>query len=200
MAYRIYTTDSFVIKNNPSKDADVSVLLFTEQFGLLYATAKSARHIWSKLKPSLQTTSFSSISMVKGREIWRITNAKKHIALYDRRLSVELRVLFVRLLEHVARFCPKEVSESQVFMDLKSIASFIFLEHATLQTSEKIYACEQWFLIRLLYNLGYIQNTEYIHNTLTEVMSHNILRYLTEDEVSKKVQKIIDHAIQQSHL
>lgn len=200
MAYRIYTTDSFVIKNNPSKDADVSLLLFTEQFGLLYAAAKSARQIWSKLKPSLQTTSFSSISMVKGREIWRITNAKKHIALYDKRLTVELRILFVRLLEHVARFCPKEVSESEVFSDLKSIASFIFLEHLTLQQPEKIYACEQWFLIRLLYNLGYIQSTEYIHDTLTEPVSHHILQYLTEDEVSKKVQKIIDHAIQQSHL
>lgn len=203
MAYRIYTTDSFVIKNSPSKDADVSLLLFTEQFGLLYAAAKSARAGMSKLKASLQTTNFSSISMVKGREVWRVTNAKKHIALYDKRIPPELRICFVKLLEHIARFCPKEVPESEIFSDLKSIAAFVFLEFASLQSPEHpghISACEQWFLLRLLYNLGYIQSTPTIHQILIQTISHDQLAYLVDESVSQEVKKIIEHAIAQSHL
>lgn len=200
MAYRIYTTDSFVIKNSPSKDADVSLLLFTEQFGLLYAAAKSARAGMSKLKASLQTTNFSSISMVKGREVWRITNAKKHIALYDKRIPPELRICFVHLLEYIARFCPKEVPESEIFSDLKSMAAFIFLEFALLQSPEYIFACEQWFLLRLLYNLGYIQSTDTVYQILMQTISHEQLSHLVDESVSQEVKKVIEHAIAQSHL
>jgi recombinational DNA repair protein (RecF pathway) len=200
VAYRIYTTDSFVIKNNPSKDADVSLLLFTEQFGLLYAAAKSARAGMSKLKSSLQTTNFSSISMVKGREVWRVTNAKKHIALYDKRIPPELRVCFVHLLEYIARFCPKEVPESEIFSDLKSIAVFIFLEFALLQSPEHICACEQWFLLRLLYNLGYIQSTDMVYQILMQAISYEQISCLMDESVSQEVKKIIEHAIAQSHL
>jgi recombinational DNA repair protein (RecF pathway) len=200
VAYRIYTTDSFVIKNSPSKDMDASLLLFTEQFGLLYAAAKSARAGMSKLKASLQTTNFSSISMVKGREVWRVTNAKKYIALYDKRISPELRSLFVRLLGHVARFCPKEALEAEIFADLKSIAAFIFLEHTTLQLPEHIEACEQWLLLRLLYNLGYIQETQQIKNMLRDNIGHESLTYLATEPISLEVKKMIEYAILQSHL
>lgn len=200
MAYQIYTTDSFIVKNNPAKDADTSLLLFTEKFGLIYAYAKSARAIKSKLRPSLQTTSFSSISMVKGKELWRVTNAKKHIALYDKRLSMELRTALVRILGYIERFCPKEVVESQVFLDVKAISSFIFINHLDLHKKEMISGMEQWFLLRLLYQLGYIEPVPQIYDYLKKDISLEIIAGIGDFIISKEINKIIEHAIIQSHL
>ena len=96
MSYTIYSTDGFIIEQKPSKDADISLLVFTEQFGLIFAVATGARYLKSKLRYSLQSLSFSNISLVKGREVWRVTSAKKLISLYDRRLPIEYRALFAR--------------------------------------------------------------------------------------------------------
>lgn len=158
MSYTIFTTDSFIIKARQSKDADLSLLIFTKDFGLISATAKSARLAKSKLRHALQTLSFSSVSLVRGREIWRVTSAKKYASLYDKRLPIQYRTLFSRILKFVERFCPKEVVEYHIYEDLKKISAFIFKREADkVPVSEKdIEILELIMMVKVLNKLGYI--------------------------------------------
>ncbi len=206
MSYRIYTSDAFIITAKHSKDADLSILAFTEKFGLLHATAKSARHMKSKLRYSLQSMTFGSISMVKGREIWRLTSAKKMISLYDKRIPAEARVLLSRILTHVERFCPREQPEPIIFDTLKSISGFVFKDFAVLESiislPKKCQRLEKVFLLRLLHELGYIDENDHTKIFIKEKIHPafiNILELMTDGE-EKAIDAAIDRAIVQSHL
>jgi DNA repair protein RecO len=201
MSYRIYTSDAFIITAKQSKDADLSIFVFTELFGLLHATAKSARQMKSKLRYSLQSMTFGSLSMVKGREIWRVTSAKKMISLYDKRIPAEARVLLARILAHVERFSPREQPEPVIFETLKAISGFIF-KNLDGNSAINCARLEKIFLLRLLYELGYIEKNPRTENFIQEKINPsfmNILELMTDEE-EKEVDKAIDRAMIQSHL
>jgi hypothetical protein len=205
MTYKIYTTDAFVVKTRQSKDADLSVLIFTEELGLLNAIAKSARAQKTKLGFALQTMSFSRISLVKGKEVWRVTSVKKHISLYDNRLHIELRTLFARMLLFIERFCPREQVEDEVFSLLKQIAGFVFKEVSNDPfVLTYIPSIEHYFTLNVLYYLGYVKNEEseqetigaYIDKKITQEMALKLL----EPDLLHKIQKVIDKGMTESHL
>lgn len=202
MSYTIYSTDGFIIEQKPSKDADISLLVFTEQFGLIFAVATGARYLKSKLRYSLQSLSFSNISLVKGREVWRVTSAKKLISLYDRRLPIEYRALFARLLAGLVRFCPREQIEDSVFRLLKSLSRLIFSDHKNLVQYQggAIVEIEYIYLLNLLYYLGYVVKnedqaiSEFISTNISSNMIKNATAYLSE------IEKVVNKAIEASHL
>lgn len=201
MTYKIYTSDAFVVKTRPSKDTDLSLLLFTEQLGLLNAIAKSARQHTSKLKFALQSLSFSSISLVKGREVWRITSVKKHISLYDKRLVPEVRAMLARILLFVERFCPREQPEPEVFDLVKQISGFVFKEIATSpELPFYIQPIEYYFMINMLYHLGYVKNVEAIESMIDTKISIDIVKALLDPMLSHQVEKIIEKGMAESHL
>ncbi len=206
MSYRIYTSDAFIISARQSKDADLSVFAFTETFGLLHATAKSARHIKSKLRYSLQSLTFGSLSMVKGREIWRVTSAKKSISLYDKRIPPEARVLLVRILSHVERFCPREQPEPAIFDMLKSFSGFVFKDVHALASSAGLEAncmrLEKIFLLKLMHELGYVSADGAVGTFVKEKTQSSLMHAVGNmtDEEEREIDKAIDRAIVQSHL
>lgn len=202
MSYTIFTTDSFIVKAYPSRDADVTLLLFTEQFGLVHAVAKSARQVKSKLRYSLQSLSFSSISLVKGREVWRVTSAKKHISLYDKRLPIIYRGMFARILFFVERFCPRETSESTIFQNIKTLSGLIFKREAekNVVTHEEIENYELIFNLKTLYELGYVTLDSDIEELVNSQFSIDIVNGLNESSLKKKVKQMIDKGITESHL
>ncbi len=209
MSYRIYTSDAFIIAAKHSKDADLSILAFTESFGILHAAAKSARHLKSKLRYSLQSLTFGSISMVKGREIWRVTSAKKMISLYDNRIQAEARVLLARALSHVARFCPREQPEPAIFDMLKALSGFIFKDLSANAAAGSIQSfavncarLEKVFALRLMHELGYVDKNEKTQIFMQEKIDSsfmNVLELMTEDQ-EKAIDFAVDRAIVQSHL
>lgn len=205
MSYTIFTTDSFIVKAEPTRDADVSLLLFTEQFGLLHAVAKSARQVKSKLRPSLQSLSFSSMSLVKGREVWRVTSAKKHISLHDKRLPITYKSMLARILLFVERFCPRETSEQQIFENLKDLSGFIFKREADKKTAgtanaEIIESIELIFAIKTLFELGYVTLIPEIEDCIRKTLSEEIIQSVSQPELRKKIRQIVEKGMAESHL
>ncbi len=222
MSYRIYTSDAFILSAKHSKDADLSLFVFTEKFGLLHATAKSARHMKSKLRYSLQSMTFGSISLVKGREIWRVTSAKKMINLYDKRIPAALRTFLARMLVMVERFCPREQPEPVIFDILKSISGFVFkdlaaaaaavavsdgsaqtaLQNPAQDLAQNLTRFEQVCMLKLMYELGYVEINPQIQIFIQEKIDSafmNILDLMTEGQ-ERAVAVAVDRAIVQSHL
>lgn len=91
------TTDAFVLRHYEAGEHDMTFKLFTREFGLLFATAKSVRKLESKLRPHLQKGGFSRITLVQGKEVWRIVGAEAIP------LPGELRAMACQLLERFVR-------------------------------------------------------------------------------------------------
>src|SRR5438046_1885798 len=74
MSYHIYTTDGIILKRTPFGEANVLLHVLTQDLGLIIASARSARLSMSKLRPALQEYAYVSISAIRGKGGWKVTN------------------------------------------------------------------------------------------------------------------------------
>lgn len=76
MSYAVYNTRGFILSSAPSGEASKIYSVYTEDFGLIRARAQSVRLIQSKLRYNLDDYAFCSLSLVRGREVWRLTGSQ----------------------------------------------------------------------------------------------------------------------------
>lgn len=76
MSYTIHNTDGLIISQRPLREADRVYSILTHDLGLIRGTAIGVRKDASKLRGSLEPLTLSSISLVRGKEYWRITAAE----------------------------------------------------------------------------------------------------------------------------
>jgi recombinational DNA repair protein (RecF pathway) len=74
--HTLHTTLAYVLDAYPHGESNYVYKLFTRNLGLLYAHAQSVRELKSKNKFALQTGHITEITLVRGREVWRITTAQ----------------------------------------------------------------------------------------------------------------------------
>lgn len=70
-----YSTHAFVLGRVPAREAGLLVVLLTPEFGLIRARAEGLRRPGAKLAHALQTFCESDITLVRGRDGWRVTGA-----------------------------------------------------------------------------------------------------------------------------
>jgi hypothetical protein len=169
--YTVYTTNAFVISLDPQGETDCAFTLYTKDFGRIVAVAKGIRKIESKLKSHLPQYGYVSVSMVRGREVWRITSAQILYSLYEKRITLTKRQNIARALHTVSRLCPGELPQDNIFTLCEAffrhtLTSQIKLEkqkevseHLTLLTKHSAQQRESIefdiFCIKLLSLLGY---------------------------------------------
>jgi chromosome segregation protein len=71
----IHTTPGFIIDSRPYGEAGKLLSIFTRDFGLVTTSASGIRFEKSKLRYHSQDYSFGSFSLVRGKELWRLTSA-----------------------------------------------------------------------------------------------------------------------------
>lgn len=107
MAYTVHTTEGFILSSAPIGEANRIYHIFTREFGVIIATAQGVRLNKSKLRPHLLDYGFSSVSLVKGKEFWRITSASG-ILRSNNKIYIQILAIIKRLLqgegEHEALF------------------------------------------------------------------------------------------------
>lgn len=81
MAIEKYTTQCIVVESFDQGEHDRAYKLFTRDFGLVTAHAKSIRKLESKLRAHVRPRSVSLVTLVKGREVWRLVGAEEVILL-----------------------------------------------------------------------------------------------------------------------
>ena len=86
--YHKHTTHAFVLDVSTSGEKNHFVTLFTREFGMIKAKAQSVRVMDSKLRYALQEYSYIEVSLVKGKDIWRITNALPIYNIYFELMSL----------------------------------------------------------------------------------------------------------------
>jgi len=153
MVYETYETEAFVLSARPTKEGDKFFALYTMDFGLIRASARNIRGETSKLRYNLQTLSRTHISLVRGREEWRIVGAKEaeHFFLWCARDSERL-LLLRRIFDIVTRLVRGEGANEKLFFALKE---FVRLLESADGTSKKMRSIELLSLARILQTLGY---------------------------------------------
>ncbi len=168
--YHLYHTEALVLGGEPSGEGSRRLTLFTRELGLLSAVATSVREERSKLRYGLQDFSSSHITLVRGRDSWRITNAALilHLAVAFRDF-LEARELFARVAKLLRRLLHGEGKNESLFRAVSD--SFAYLEqhrHPAL-----VAQIELVLVLRILYLLGYLAPRKEFEVFLAEPLSWN---------------------------
>ncbi len=75
MAIEKFTTRGLILNQYIYGEHDVMIKAYTEDFGVIMVLAKSLRKRESKLKAHVRKYHYVSLTIVKGREIYRLTGA-----------------------------------------------------------------------------------------------------------------------------
>lgn len=197
MSHTLYTTECIILGGYDSGEASRYISLFTKEMGLVRAVAKSVREERSKLRYSLQNFSVSSTTLVRGREVWRITGAEERHSLH-RELKEDREKLFtiIQILNLLERLVHGEEKNEYLFNTLFNSIEFIRknkLDKETLKNFERL------VVLRILYALGYIANKEEFDELLQLTIVDEKLLTKTQSE-RRRVLFAINRALKEAHL
>ncbi len=197
MSHHIYQTDGFILGSANSGEANRFFNIFTRDLGKIDATAQGVRLIESKLRYSLQDFSLSHLSLVRGKDLWRITSASKLFNLHEE-LEGEQFAVFARVFSLLRRLLAGEEKNETLFTVLK--AAFIFLQEKGRHLSApELSNFEYILLLRILHSLGYLgDNPIFAPFLQAELWHQDLLNQLTN--VSRQALSAINSSIKESQL
>ncbi len=147
--YAIYQTEAFILESRSRREADRSFSLYTEEFGLIRATAVAVRKMESKLRPHLCDFSLVSVSLVRGKDQWRMVSARRKGNLPD--FKSPCGKSFIRALSLVSRLVRGERLDPKLFVILHSAYSILSDDGVT-----EALAFEIGLVLKILHELGYV--------------------------------------------
>lgn len=154
MSHHIYHTEGFVLSGQSVGEANKYFWIFTRDFGMVGAMAQGVRLLQSKLRYSLQDYSYSKISLVRGKQVWRIVGAikEKDISspLDDSQGKFELLAKTFSLLIRLVR---GEEKNETLFNHISSVSEFLKRESLD---ENLLRNCEYLLIMRILHSLGYM--------------------------------------------
>ncbi|MEN9649036.1 MAG: hypothetical protein RL094_3 [Candidatus Parcubacteria bacterium] len=200
MSHHIYQTEGFIIEAVDVGEANKLYTLFTKDLGLIRASAQGVRFLKSKLRYSLQELSFSSIAVVRGKEMWRITSARKLISLFDKRLPMPVRKMLAKVLMFTKRMMPEEGKNEEIFKVLSTLSASTFSNRELfLQNPQAADAAEVLAHLYILKVLGYGTARNELTEFLKEIsFSTEVLEKFLPHINLGRVE--IDKSLEESHL
>lgn len=184
MAIEKYTTECLVIESFDQGEHDRVFKIFTRDFGMIFVHAKSIRKLESKLRSHILPRSRSLVTLVEGRETWRLVGAE---SIFLKKESLEEVTLLLK------RFVRGEGAHKTLYDRLIE-----FLEKSS--SYENKMSRVLLFYI-LLVELGYADARaigakdlkEYISWTVEDLYVHLVLSY-------ENVRNHIHEVLQDIHL
>ncbi|MFA7252735.1 MAG: DNA repair protein RecO [Candidatus Paceibacterota bacterium] len=154
MSHAIYNAEGFILKSVNFNEANKYYYIFTREFGLIRASAQGVRHLQSKLRYGLSDFSLAKISLVRGRETWRLTGAEP-VSDFKKINSGEREnfLLVSRIFSLLLRLLHGEEKNEQLFDYLFHGFKFLQTENLDKKNLEDF---ECVLALRILSSLGYI--------------------------------------------
>lgn len=179
MNYHTYNTLGLVLGSAPSGEASRYVYVFTKDLGLVGAHAQNARNINSKLRYALDAPARSQVSLVRGKNMWRLVSAipdKRFYSVF--RENPEKQQLCARTFSLIKKLLAGEESNPELFSAINEFLDFVAMEGKSRVggdlVGERNDACldlkdiEAILVLRILHFLGYIPE-----NDLTRQFAHS---------------------------
>ncbi len=192
--HTILETDCFVLKSSSQGEANKQLDIFTRDFGMLRATAQGLRYLKSKLRYSLTDFSLAHVSLVRGKELWRIISATKNADVSADISSKEAREALYRIFALLRRLLQGEEAHPALFDALQNM--FLVLKDAP---EGRISAIEELSVLRILFLLGYVKDDPTLRTFVDTIeLSDDILKRSVD---SRKMMILeINRALKASHL
>ncbi|MEX0931709.1 MAG: DNA repair protein RecO [Candidatus Paceibacterota bacterium] len=171
--YHVHTTEAYILSRVSHGETNALIVLFTRDFGRIQAVAQGVRKTTSKLNPFLQEYAFVRISLVRGKEWWRIVTVEGIGSLYVSARGDERRL---RIITHIIKLLNRLVQGEECNEVLFDSLSEVFqkLSDRTL-TKEEVVSLEIVGVLRLLYHLGYVSRSDETVALSEEVITKDIL-------------------------
>lgn len=196
MSHHIYTTPGIIIGSRNSGEANKYLYIFTRDLGMIGASAQGIRLGKSKLKYHSQDFCYSSFSLVKGKDIWRVTSAGNGDALFSEIKKYESYfILYVTILSLLKRLLNGEEKHEALFDEI--INGFHFLVSQSFSEKD-LKSFEQIIVLRILHMLGYIGKVKELEIFLKNEWSMETL--MKSAEFKKKIVGEINQALKESML
>jgi len=110
-----YETHGIVLSRAPVGEMSASVALLTSDIGLVYARAQSVRRSGAKLAPALATFTESDLTLVRGKEWWRVAGAVRKENWCTRMCVASARTRAARISGLLLRLVAGEASNAALF-------------------------------------------------------------------------------------
>lgn len=147
----------------PSGEASRFIFIFTRDLGLVGAHAQNTRHVSSKLRYALDAPARSTVSLVRGKSMWRLVSAvpeTRFVTFFDD--EPEKLALVVRIFSLLKKLLPGEEADPRLFDLIDSF--FEFLKTTSFRQGGagdvEIKDAEAVLVLRILHRLGYIPDTD----------------------------------------
>ncbi len=150
MSYHIYTTDGIILRRVNFGEAHTLLYILTLDLGLILASARSTRLSVSKLRPALQEYSRVSVSCIKGKNGWKITNVLEKENFFFASPSYTHKVL-AQVTTVLLKMIQGEEPHTETFYVVQT--GFQFLSSVS---ENDIPSFECLIMLRILYHLGYV--------------------------------------------
>lgn len=184
--HHIYTTPAFIVHSTPHGEAGKFLLLFTRDFGMIGVVAQGIRLSQSKLRYHIQDFDFSNVSIVRGKEVWRLTGA------HEIENKIKPNILHIKILKLLRRLLHGEEKNEKLF----EIVEELYKTEINKSDHDLI---ECLIILRILNTLGYIRNTEnlslYLENTF---INTNLIEKIRKDKTN--IVNVINSALKESQL
>lgn len=194
MSHHVYQTQGFIIRSSLSGEADRTVFVFTRQLGLLAIHARGARKVSSKLQASLSNYSFIRLCVVRGKNMWRLTDAEEMVSFRASRYVEHLR-LVARVAALLLRFVRGEGENEKLFGFIEELFSFLKEEELSLGEMDFL---EVLISYRILFALGYTGEEKALTPFLHGRVSKSLVAEFAPHR--KEALREINRAIKESQL
>lgn len=195
MFHHIYQTEAIVLGSRASGESNRLFFLLTNELGFIVAAAQGIRELKSKLRFSLQDFGFVRVAMVRGKEMWRVTNAEPvngHHALLADGGKI---FLVARVFSLLRRLLHGEERNEELFGAVRGV--LYFLEREML-SDEELLALEIIMNLKILHHLGYGTDKEIYRTVIAMPPSKSVLAQVAKIKTQALVD--INKALKESHL
>lgn len=120
MSIEKHTTEAFILKEYERSENDFVYKVWTKDFGIIFVLAKSIRKINAKLRMNSKKNEFLNITLVKGKDIWRLTGVGYGLGIYIEENETLIKIKYL-IGEIINRFLEENKSYKKLFERLKSI-------------------------------------------------------------------------------
>lgn len=195
--YSIITTPAIVVRSRNSGENGRIFSLFCRELGLIKAHAQGVRKTNSKLRGHLADFSLTKVSLVRGKNFWRLTGAtteKNYFQIFKSTpAKLKTAANVIRLLERLLHGEEK----SEKLFDLIN-GGFDFLENLLIER-ENVLAFETALVLRILHRLGYVQKHQHI-SPFAETENWNEKLLTTIQPKIQHLIAVINQSLHESHL
>jgi recombinational DNA repair protein (RecF pathway) len=148
MSYEIYSAEGIILGAHDRSADDKVLIVLTERFGKIAVVGKSLRKLSSKLRMGAAEHTLARMSLIRGREVWRLTDIVTLKTPDPKR-----RKEYARLSWIASAITIYDEPVPGIYLPLAEFFALPLGEKVTPETSS---ALESWTSARMLHAAGFL--------------------------------------------